>query len=192
MILVLAAGAFGTLAIVGECRSGLIRTTFTAVPDRRAVLAAKALVVAAVAAVLGAVVAGTSFWLTQAILSGRDAGVSIGHPGAWRVVIASALLAPVAALAGLALGTLLRHAGSGVVATVVLLILLPLVLNDDRRWSAAAGHRLPCKAWLRLVETGGAAQSPYPATTGGSWLVLALWPLGAAAVAVFAGDRRDV
>ncbi|ATL31701.1 ABC transporter permease subunit [Streptomyces formicae] len=191
MVLLLAAGAFGALAIVGEYRSGLIRTTFTAVPARRSLVAAKALVVAAVTAVLGALVAGASFWLTQAILSGRDAGVPIGHPGAWRVVVASALLAPVAALAGLALGALLRHAGSAVVAAFVLLVVLPGVLSDERHWSAVAGHATPYGAWARLVETG-VPHSPYPWTTGGAWLVLALWPPLAAAVAVFAADRRDL
>ncbi|QEU90737.1 ABC transporter permease subunit [Streptomyces kanamyceticus] len=191
MVLMLAAGAFGALAIVGEYRSGLIRTTFTAVPARRSLMAAKALVVAAVTAALGVLVAGASFWLTQAILSGRDAGVPISHPGAWRVVVASALLAPVAALAGLALGALLRHAGSAVVAAFVLLVVLPGVLSDERHWSAVAGHTLPYRAWLRLVETG-APPSPYPWTTGGAWLVLALWPPLAAAVAVIAGDRRDL
>jgi hypothetical protein len=43
-----------------------------------------------------------SFGLTQAILSGQHGGVSLSHPGAWRVVVASALLAPLSALVGAA------------------------------------------------------------------------------------------
>ena len=40
MILV---GSFGALAMVNEYSNGLIRTTFTAVPDRARVIAAKAM-----------------------------------------------------------------------------------------------------------------------------------------------------
>ncbi|MGW0533392.1 ABC transporter permease [Streptomyces sp. NPDC003032] len=191
LALMVAAGAVGALAIVAEYRTGLIRTTFAAVPARRQLMAAKVLVVAAVMTALGAVVAGGSFWLTQAILSGRDVGVPIGHPGAWRLVIASALLAPVCALAGMALGAVLRHSGSTMVATFVLLLLLPMVLSDDRYWTAVVGHAMPYKAWLRLAGTGD-VQALYPSTAAGAWIVLAVWPLAAVAVAVLAVDRRDL
>ncbi|MFF2023153.1 hypothetical protein ACFVW2_15315 [Streptomyces sp. NPDC058171] len=49
-----------------------------------------------VATVFGAVVAGVSFAVTQALFDRRDVGVSLGDPGALRVVVASVLLAPVA------------------------------------------------------------------------------------------------
>ncbi|HZX07966.1 MAG TPA: hypothetical protein VFF46_33835, partial [Kribbella sp.] len=47
------AASFGVLAITGELSTGLIRTTFTAVPDRRRVIAAKSLTVALVMLVFG-------------------------------------------------------------------------------------------------------------------------------------------
>ncbi|MFD4628930.1 ABC transporter permease [Streptomyces sp. NPDC058284] len=193
LILVLSAGAVGALCLVAEFRTGLIRTTFAAVPARRPLMAAKALVIAAVMTAFGAAVAGGSFWLTQAILSGKGAGVPIGHPGAWRLVIASALLAPVSALAGMALGALLRHSGATMVASFVLLLLLPIALSDDRYVTAVMGHTMPYKAWLRLSEQGaGGADALYPWTPTGAWLVMAIWPVAAAAVAVFTVDRRDV
>lgn len=58
MLLALAAGAIGAVSVTGEYGSGLIRTTFTAVPARRSVMAAKAIVLTAVMTVFGAVVAG--------------------------------------------------------------------------------------------------------------------------------------
>jgi ABC-2 type transport system permease protein len=45
--------AIGVLTVTGEYSSGLIRTTFTAVPARRAVLAAKAAVVGLITAATG-------------------------------------------------------------------------------------------------------------------------------------------
>lgn len=191
LVMMLAAGAVGALAVAGEYRTGLIRTTFAAVPARRSLLAAKVLVVAAATTVLGATAAGLSFWLTQTILDGRGVGVPLGHPGAWRLVVASALLAPVSALTGMALGALLRHVGAALVAVFVLLLLLPGVLGDDRHWTAVAGHALPYQAWLRLAEAG-VATTRYPWTVAGAWLTLALWSLAAAVIAVAAVDRRDL
>lgn len=107
MVMMLALGAIGAVAILGEYSTGTIRTTFAAVPARRSVMAAKTVVVTAVSTVFGAIVAAASFGLTQAILDGRDAGLSIGYPGALRVVAASALLAPVCAL--MRHGDRLRH-----------------------------------------------------------------------------------
>ncbi|MER7110925.1 ABC transporter permease subunit [Streptomyces sp. NPDC000229] len=190
MVMMLALGAIGALTITGEYSTGTIRTTFAAVPARGSVMAAKAVVVTAVATAFGALVAGASFAWTQAILDGRGVGVPIGHPGAWRVVLASAFLAPVCALAGLALGTVIRHTAATTTASVVVLLVLPMVLTDGRHWSAVAGHALPYQAWLRLVAVDD-APTTYPWTTGGAWTVYAVWALVSAAVAVTGVRRRD-
>ncbi|MFG2348892.1 ABC transporter permease [Streptomyces phaeochromogenes] len=190
MLLVLALSAIGATAIVGEYRTGMIRTTFMAVPARRSVMAAKVCVVTAVTTVFGAAVAAASFGLTQAVLSGRHIGVPIDHPGALRVVVASALLAPVSALLGMALGTLIRHSAATMTANVVILLLLPLVFSADRHWAAVVDHALPTGAWIRLVDVD---QQPvaYPWTLNGAWTVYAVWALAAAAVAVASVQRRD-
>lgn len=190
LLMALALGAIGALVIVGEYSTGTIRTTFAAVPARRSVMGAKAVVVTAVTTVFGMVVAGVSFAVTQAILDRRDAGVSIGDPGAFRVVLASTLLAPVCALAGLALGAVIRHTASTVVTSVVVILVLPLFLTDGRHWSAVAGHTLPYRAWLRLVDVN---YSPiaFPWSTGGAWTVYAVWACTACAIAVTSIHRRD-
>lgn len=192
-VMMLAAGAIGVVSITGEYGTGLIRTTFAAVPARRSVMAAKVGVLGVVMTGYGAVAAALSFWLTQAILARRDAGVSLTDPGALRVVVASTLLAPVCGLVGMALGVLLRNAGAAMVAVVVLLLVLPLVFSDDRHWGAVMDHALPSSAWLRLVDLryDSAAGVPFPWTAGGAATVFALWVLGAAAVVVFATPRRD-
>ncbi|MFE0806323.1 ABC transporter permease subunit [Streptomyces sp. NPDC058848] len=190
LLMALAMSAIGALVIIGEYSTGTIRATFAAVPSRRSVMAAKAVVVTLVTTVFGAFVAGVSFTVTQAILDGRDAGVSIGDPGAFRVVLASALLAPVCALAGLALGAVVRHTASTMITSVVVVLVLPLVFTDGRHWSAVVRHALPYPAWLRLVEAG---HSPtlFPWTTGGAWTVYAVWACAACAIAVAGVHRRD-
>ncbi|WP_369191555.1 ABC transporter permease [Streptomyces sp. R08] len=190
LLMALAIGAIGALMIVGEYSTGTIRTTFAAVPARRSVMGAKAVVVTVVTTVFGVVVAGVSFAVTQAILDRREAGVSIGDPGALRVVLASALLAPVCALAGLALGAVIRHTASTMIISVVVILVLPLFLTDGRHWSAVAGHTLPYRAWLRLVDVN---YSPiaFPWSTGGAWTVFAVWAGAACAIAVTSVHRRD-
>ncbi|MFJ3820099.1 ABC transporter permease [Streptomyces nodosus] len=197
MILVLAAASIGAATVVGEYATGLIRTTFTAVPDRRALMAAKVAVVTAVMTVYGAVVSGASFAATQAILDGRGQGVPIGHPGALRVVVASALLAPVCALVGMGLGALIRHSATTMVVHVFVLLFLPSFITERYHWTACIRNALPFSAWFRLVDIDYGHRpftlaSRWPTTVTGGWIVFGAWALVAAVVTVAAVDRRDV
>ncbi|MCX5003713.1 ABC transporter permease [Streptomyces sp. NBC_00638] len=197
MILVLAVASIGAITIVGEYSTGLVRTTFAAVPDRRALMAAKAALLTAVMTVYGALVAGASFASTQAILATRDAGVALTHPGAARVVCASALLAPVCALAGMALGALIRHSATTMVAATAVLLLIPSFITDRYAWTAAVKHAQPINAWNRLADISY-AHDPFTlvprhqATAQGAWITFAAWAAVAAVVAIVAVDRRDV
>ena len=96
----LAAGLLGILAFGSEHGTGLIRTTFAAVPRRRAVLAAKAAVIGAVCLVIGEALAFASFFLVQAILSRHNHGVSLSHPGVPGAVLAEGTILCVCALLG--------------------------------------------------------------------------------------------
>lgn len=195
MVLMLAAGSVGAITITGEYGTGLIRTTLAAVPARRSLVAAKLIDVTVVMLGYGAVVAGASFWATQAILSGRHAGLSIGYPGAFQAVAASAVLAPVCALIGMGIGAIVRHSASTMVITTAVLLLLPLCFTDHYRWTADIKHALPASAWERLIDVGygrfGFAVHR-PTTTTEAWIALALWSLATMVVAVTVVHRRDV
>ncbi|GAA3822781.1 hypothetical protein GCM10022403_065290 [Streptomyces coacervatus] len=197
MILVLTCAGIGAITIVGEYATGLVRTTFTAVPDRRALMAAKVVVLTAVMTAFGAIVAGASYAVSQAILDGRGLGVPISHPGAWRVVAASALLAPVCALVGMGMGALIRHSATTMVLTTGVLLLLPSFVTERYHWTACVRNALPFNAWVRLVDVGYGHEpftlvEKYPTTVAGGWVVFAVWAGVAAVVAVVAVDRRDV
>ncbi|MCO5973691.1 hypothetical protein [Actinoallomurus soli] len=195
LVLMLAAGSVGAITITGEYGTGLVRTTFAAVPARRSVVAAKLVDVTVVMLGYGALVAGASFWVTQAILSGRHVGMSIGYPGAFQAVAASALLAPVSALVGMGLGAIIRHGAATMVITTAVLLLLPLCFTDHYRWTADVKHALPASAWGRLIDVGygrfGFAVR-HPTTTTEAWIALASWAIAAAAVAVTVVHHRDV
>jgi ABC-2 type transport system permease protein len=78
----IAIGTLGVLIISSEYATGMIRATFSAVPQRRAVLAAKALVFAGAALILGELMSFAAFGIGQAILSGAHPDLSKGFPGA--------------------------------------------------------------------------------------------------------------
>ncbi|EDY42050.2 ABC transporter permease [Streptomyces sp. SPB074] len=190
LCLMLIASAMGALTVVGEYTTGLIRTTFTVVPARRSVMAAKVLVIIAVTTALGLLTAGGSFWATQAILSGRDTGLSLGDPGVVPALLASALAAPVAALVGMAVGTLIRASAATMGTSFALLLLVPMGVSDDHYGTALIDHALPYSAWARLVQV---VEKPvdFPWSTAGAWTVYAVWGAVAAAITIFAVQRRD-
>ncbi|MBV6697748.1 ABC transporter permease [Kitasatospora aureofaciens] len=192
-VVMLVAGGLGAFVVVNEYASGLIRTSLAAVPDRRALLLAKALVLTAVVLGWGAAVAGTSFGIAQAILSGRGIGLSITDPGAFRFVAGAALFAPVCALVGLCLGVLIRHTAASIVSTILVLFFVPAFFTDTYRWSADISHALPFTAWRRLsvVDLRDQFVSPYPATVTSAWIAFAVWSLASVAIAALAIQRRD-
>jgi hypothetical protein len=112
------------MTVTGEYRSGMIRTTFMATPNRTLVLIAKAVVAAMFSAVYAA---GLTI---AAVLVGRlmvpplvGSNLSLVDPGTWRLVGAISLFAALAAVLGVAVAALLRHSAGA----VAVLLMWPLV-----------------------------------------------------------------
>ncbi|WP_320783662.1 ABC transporter permease [Streptomyces sp. CRN 30] len=188
------AATVGGIAVFGEYSSGLIRTTFAAVPDRQAVVAAKVTVMSAVMLALGTLVSGTSFGVTQMLLK-EYGGLSLSDPGALRAVAAAALLAPLCALAGMAVAAVVRHAAGSIVTVIALLLLLPALLQGERyRWVREIGNAMPLSAWKRLVTNPVRAHDlgTFPLTVTEAWIVYGAWTTLAVATAVLVVRRRDV
>jgi ABC-2 type transport system permease protein len=185
---VLAVGILGVLAFTAEFTSGQIRTTFTAVPRRLAVLAAKTVVVGSLALVFGELLAVASFSLTQAILSRQNQGVSLSHPGVPGAVLAAGFVLAVVAVTGVALGAAIRQT-AGAIAALPAVFYLPLILLSlPSPWN----HRieqftLPFAAY-QVVALHPATNLLTPAL---SVLVLIAWPAVALAIAAVLITRRD-
>jgi hypothetical protein len=184
---VLAVGILGVLTFTSEYATGQIRTTFTAVPRRLAVLAAKTAVIGALALVFGELLAVASFSLTQAILSRQGQGVSLSHPGVPGAVLSAGFVLVVVALTGVALGAAIRHT-AGAIAALPAVFYLPLTLL----WLPSPwNHRieqftLPVAAY-QVVALHPATNLLAPAL---SMLVLIAWPASALAVAAVLITRR--
>ncbi len=150
----LAIGALGVLTISGEYATGMIRTTLTAVPQRRALLAIKGAVYAVLCFVVGEVMAFTAFGIAQAILHTKHIGASIGDPGALRAVFGGGLYLTVVGLLAFGLGALLRRT-AGALATFFGVLFLPSVVIDllPQSWHDAALRYAPVNAGTQILST---------------------------------------
>ena len=128
----IAVGALGVLVITSEYGTGMIRATFSAVPQRRSMLAAKGIVFGVAMLVLGEVMSFAAFGIGQALLSGAHAGASLGQPGVLRAVIGAGLYLSAAGLLGFGLGTMIRAHGRCAIS-----VLRPAVRRECHRRSAA-------------------------------------------------------
>jgi ABC-2 type transport system permease protein len=113
-----------SMTVTGEYRSGMIRTTFMAAPNRTVVLVAKAIVAAMFSGVCAAVMVVGSIVVARSVAKPFvGSQLSLSDPASWRAVGAIALYAALAAALGVGLGALLRAAPGA----VAVLLLWPLV-----------------------------------------------------------------
>jgi ABC-type transport system involved in multi-copper enzyme maturation permease subunit len=185
----LAIGALGVLAISSEYTTGIIRTTFAAVPHRRAVLAAKAAVLAVLAMVVGEAIAFASFFAGQWLLRPTHAGVGIGDPGVLRAVSAAGLYMLVVALVGLGIGALIRHTAGALSALFGLLFLLPEIVNAlPSPWSTRIGSYMMMSAAQQMTSV-----RPDPELLSPTWsaMVVAGYAVVALGAAAWLITRRD-
>ncbi|MFE5588062.1 ABC transporter permease [Kitasatospora sp. NPDC056531] len=189
-LLIIGAGAIGAVTVLSEYTSGMIRTTFTVVPARSSVMAAKVAVVAVVTIALGVGVALASFGAAQGILSGQHVAVGFGYWGVMRLLVASAVIAPVSALVGMGLAAAIRHSVLTIVATIALLFVLPSMLNSDKHLTVSIRHMTIPQAWERIGHEPSVTEH-WPWTVGGACIVLGAWALVAAAMAIFIPNHRD-
>jgi ABC-type transport system involved in multi-copper enzyme maturation permease subunit len=131
-------GTLGAMTISSEYTTGMIRATFSAVPQRRAVLAAKALVLVSVTLVLAEITCFISFGICQALLVHQHVGASLSDPGVLRAVSGAGLYLAAIALLGFGLGATIRHTAGALSAFFGILFapsalvdLLPTQLRND-------------------------------------------------------------
>ena len=185
----LAFGVIGVLAISSEYATGLIRTTFAAVPRRRAVLAAKAVVVGALTLTAGELLAFATFFAGQQALSAGHLGVTLAHPGALRGVLAAGFYLAVMAWVGLGLGAVIRHTAGAITAMIGVVFLLPHVIQAlPAPWDVRIGkYSLDIAAQQVIAQHPAAGYFP----AGPSFLIVAGYAVAAIAAAALLVTHRD-
>ena len=191
----LAIGVLGVLVISGEYSTGMIRSTFSAVPKRLPVLWAKGGVFAIVTLVLTLPATLIAFFSAQAILgghtfNGHDIALSFSNPGVARAVIGGALYLTLAGLFGFGLGAILRNTAGGISAFAAILFVLPPLMNVlPSSWNHAISPYLPSNAGSAIMQTGNPAHTLSPWTGLG---LFAAYTAIAIAIAAVQLRRRDV
>jgi ABC-type transport system involved in multi-copper enzyme maturation permease subunit len=115
--------------ISGEYSTGMIRSSFMAVPRRLPVLWAKLAIFSAVTFVLMLVSTLVSFLGVQAIVTGHHLQHGLGDPNALRAVVGTALFLTVLAAMAVGFGALLRNTAGGIAAFFGVLFVLPGVVG---------------------------------------------------------------
>jgi ABC-2 type transport system permease protein len=187
---VLPVTVLSVLVFTSEYSSGLIRTTFTAVPQRGSVLAAKTVVTGAAALVIGELVAVTCFLLTQAIVSGRHGGLSLSHPGVPRAILVVGLALAACAMVGVAAGAIIRHTAGAIAAAITVVYLLAVLCRLlPGPWNTRLGRFTMPYAAYQAVTLHPQAGMLSP---GLSLVVVVAWPAIAVLAAAAVLTRRDV
>ncbi len=185
----LAIGVLGVLVIGSEYATGLIRTTLTAVPQRRAVLAAKTMVFGAVALVVTMIAAFIAFFAGQAVLDAKHIGVSIGDPHVLRAVLGAGTYLTIVGLLGLGIGAIVRRTAGAIATLVGVVLVLPLLAQAlPSPWNNDVAKYLPggLGAALFSVRTSTDRLSP-----GAALVVAFIWLIVTYVVAAVLISRRD-
>jgi ABC-2 type transport system permease protein len=141
------------MTVTGEYRSGMIRTTFMATPNRTLVLVAKAIVAAVFSAAYATVMT------IAAVMVGRlmapplvGSQLSLVDSGTWRVVGAVALFAALAAVLGVGVAVLLRHSAGAVAVLSLWPLLAEPVLGNLPGIGSKVGPYLPFANAFRFID----------------------------------------
>jgi ABC-2 type transport system permease protein len=182
----------GSLTITSEYGTGMIRTSLTAMPRRGTTVAAKAVVFGVVALMTGLVASFGSFFLGQALMSGKHINATLGQPDVLRAVIGGALFLTVCGLLAFGLGLLLRHTAAAISAAAALLFVLFVLVNFlPQSWQNDVNKWLPFNAGDQIWRVSAAAPSEHMFAPWTGFGIFA----GYAAIAIISGlilfRRRD-
>ena len=138
----------GALVITGEYGTGMIRSTFAAVPKRLPVFIGKALVLAITSFVVGIV----TIYGTAAIIFPLLPGVKV-HPnwGDWHLnesLIGGAVYLALIALLAFSVGAIIRNSAGGIAGALGLVFVLPIIVSivgglTQAKWVSNIGTILP-------------------------------------------------
>ena len=115
-------GALGARTVTSEYSTGMIRSTFTGMPTRRLVLAAKAAVTAAFVFPVALLCAVLSFAVGQRVFIGKHLEVSFGHPGVLQAIVFGAVAVSLVAIIGVGLGAVIRHTAATTTVLAVVIV----------------------------------------------------------------------
>ena len=179
------------LAIGHEYGTGMVRTTFTAMPRRFAVLLAKAAVLSAVILAAGAVAVAAALGAGRLLLTDRAPVWSLVDSSTLRAAGGSVLYLALIGVLSLGIGALARSSAAAIGAVLGLLYVFPILVEaaSDPAWRRHLTQIGPTTAGLSVQATTG-----LDILVIGPWAglgVLAAWAAGALLLGGAVLARRD-
>jgi hypothetical protein len=176
--------------MTSEYSTGLVSSTFAAVPRRLPVLGGKAAVFSVIALTVMVPTMLVGFFASQAILSSTNLQIGFGHSGVARAVLGAALYLTVAGLLGLGLGGIFRSTAAAVTSLTGILFVLPLLVTIlPAGLSNNISPYLPGNAGRAIMSIAPQAHELSPWVGLGVFAVYALAAMAAAALLLV---KRDV
>ena len=185
------------IAITTEYRTGTIRATFMAVPNRTVALLAKAGTVGLVSGLVGEVIAFAAYGVGRLIKPNAD--LALDAAAEWRYVSGVGLIFALSAVIAISVGALVRHTAGAIAILLVWIMLveslvgiIPRAGDDIQRWLpwVHANHFLTEGNGEAAGEGSGfGLQMPF-----GPWGALVYFAVFTAAMlgfAIAAVERRD-
>ena len=176
------AAVLAVLAVSSEYSTGMIRTTFTAMPRRFAVLSAKAAVLtglvlpAAIIGVAGSLLAGRAILPGNGFTAARGfALLSLAHGPTLRATVGSVLYLALIGLLSLGVAVMVRDSGAAIGTVLGMIYLAPIValFVGNPVWQRRIERYAPTSAGLTIEDTTG--MHHLPIGPWGGLAVLAAW-----------------
>ena len=180
------AAILGVLVISSEYSTGMIRATFTAMPRRTTVLAAKAAIIGSLMLAAGTIAVAGSLLAGRVLLTGHGFTPAHGYPGltladgpVLRAAAGSVLYLALIALLSLGIATIVRDPAPAIGTVLGLLYLDPIIaaVLHGAHWHNVIERYAPMTAGLAIQATIGLRGLPI-----GPWAglgVLAVWTAAA-------------
>jgi ABC-2 type transport system permease protein len=181
-------GVIGALFVTGEYATGMIRSTFAAVPNRLRVLGAKASVFSAISLATMTFASVGAFFAAQALLDHYHHGMPLTGPGVLRAVLGTGVYLALIGLLGGALGWILRSTAGAIATLVGILLIIPVILESIGKSADGIAQYMPAKAGVSFITSVHANATLRPWT---GLLVLCAWVALALALAARLVTRRD-
>ena len=158
----LVSAVLGALVITGEYGTGMIRSTFAAVPKRLPAIVAKALVFGVttfVIALLGLVITAL---VTAPLLPAKGITPDFGDGSVWLALVGGAGYVALIGLLAFGIGLIIRSSAGGIAAALGLVLVVPTILQvlaavTRADWPANIAAFLPASAGGKLYAYPGAA-----------------------------------
>lgn len=143
----LVVAVLGVLVISGEFSTGMIRSSFAAVPRRFPVLAAKAIVLFLTSFIVGLVSIAISWAIAVPVLTGKGYKGDLFTQDTLWAILGAALYLGLVSVFALGVGTIVKSSAGGIATALGVLFLLPILANVfgglmNQKWVIDAAHYL--------------------------------------------------